>query len=37
LPSRDIGIIIVTTNQGVMTTKEAFEKRIGGVALAYVY
>jgi SSU ribosomal protein S8P len=37
LPSRDIGIVIVTTSKGVMTTKEAFEKRIGGVALAYVY
>ena len=37
LPSRDIGIIIVSTSQGVMTHKEVVEKRIGGRLLAYVY
>ena len=37
LPSRDIGIIILTTPQGVMSHREALEKRIGGVLLAYVY
>jgi small subunit ribosomal protein S8 len=37
LPSRDIGIIIVSTSQGVMTHKEIVEKGIGGRLLAYVY
>lgn len=37
LPSRDIGLLIVSTSQGVMTHKEAKEKGIGGRLLAYVY
>jgi small subunit ribosomal protein S8 len=37
LPSRDLGAIIVSTNQGVMTHSEAKRKRLGGVLLAYVY
>ena len=37
LPSRDIGVIIVSTSQGVMTHKEVVEKGIGGRLLAYVY
>ncbi len=37
LPARDIGILIVSTSQGVMTHIEAKEKGIGGVLLAYVY
>ncbi len=37
LPSRDIGILIISTSQGVMTHREALAKRIGGVLLAYVY
>ncbi|MCD6085335.1 MAG: 30S ribosomal protein S8 [Desulfurococcales archaeon] len=37
LPSRDIGIIILSTPQGVMSHREVLEKRIGGVLLAYVY
>ena len=37
LPSRDIGILIISTSQGVMSHKEALERRIGGVLLAYVY
>lgn len=37
LPSRDVGIIIVSTSQGVMTHKEAEEKNIGGRLLAFVY
>ncbi|MCD6428303.1 MAG: 30S ribosomal protein S8 [Desulfurococcales archaeon] len=37
LPSRDIGIIILSTPQGVMSHREALERRIGGVLLAYVY
>ena len=37
LPSREIGIIVVSTSQGVMSHKEAKEKKIGGRLLAYVY
>ena len=37
LPARDFGILIVSTTQGVMSQKEAREKRLGGVLLAYVY
>ena len=37
LPSRDIGILILSTNQGVMSHKEAIARRIGGILLAYVY
>jgi len=37
LPSRDVGILIVSTSQGVMSHREAKEKGIGGRLLAYVY
>ncbi len=37
LPSRDIGILIISTPQGVMSHREALERRIGGILLAYVY
>ncbi len=37
LPSRDIGVLILTTPQGVMSHREALEKKIGGILLAYVY
>lgn len=37
LPSRDIGILIVSTSQGIMDHVTAKEKGIGGVLLAYVY
>lgn len=37
LASRDIGILIISTNQGVMSHREALKRRIGGVLLAYVY
>ncbi len=37
LPSRDIGILIISTSQGVMSHREALERRIGGILLAYVY
>lgn len=37
LPSRDFGILILTTPKGVMTHKEAKEKSLGGKLLAYVY
>jgi len=37
LPARDFGILVVSTNQGVMSHKEAKEKGIGGRLLAYIY
>jgi small subunit ribosomal protein S8 len=37
LPAQDFGIIILTTNQGVMTHKDAKERGIGGKLLAFVY
>lgn len=32
-----LGIAILSTNQGVMTNKEASEKKIGGEVLCYIY
>ncbi|MCI4435465.1 MAG: 30S ribosomal protein S8 [Ignisphaera sp.] len=37
LPSKDIGILIISTNQGVLSHREAIEKHLGGVLIAYVY
>ncbi|MEM0359802.1 MAG: 30S ribosomal protein S8 [Candidatus Diapherotrites archaeon] len=37
LPSRDIGLLIVSTPMGVMSHKEAIAKKTGGRLLAYVY
>lgn len=37
LPSKNFGIMIMTTSQGIMTHKEAKEKGIGGRLLAYIY
>jgi small subunit ribosomal protein S8 len=37
LPARDIGILVVSTPHGVMSHKEAKEKRVGGRLLAFVY
>ncbi len=37
IPSRDFGILIISTSQGLLTNKEAKEKNIGGRLVAYVY
>ncbi|MCD6542744.1 MAG: 30S ribosomal protein S8, partial [Thermoplasmata archaeon] len=37
LPARDFGILILTTNQGVISNKKAKELGIGGKLHAYVY
>ena len=37
LPAQDFGLLILTTNKGVMHHYEAKEARIGGKLLAYVY
>jgi small subunit ribosomal protein S8 len=37
LPSRDLGLIILSTPKGIMTHMEAREQNLGGRVLAYVY
>lgn len=37
LPAKDFGIILVSTNKGIMTHVEAKEKKIGGILLVYCY
>jgi small subunit ribosomal protein S8 len=37
LPAREIGILIISTNQGLMTHKTAQEKNLGGCLIAYMY
>src|SRR5512136_672634 len=37
LPSRDVGIMVISTSQGVMAHREAEEKSLGGRLLAFVY
>ncbi|MGI0141222.1 MAG: 30S ribosomal protein S8 [Candidatus Micrarchaeales archaeon] len=37
IPSKDFGILILSTPKGIMTNREAKEHKIGGRLLAYVY
>jgi len=37
LPAKNIGVIIVSTSQGLMTHQTAQEKNIGGSLVAYIY
>jgi small subunit ribosomal protein S8 len=37
LPSRDVGIMVVSTSKGVMAHREAEEKNMGGRLLAFIY
>ena len=37
LPAKDFGVLIISTNKGLLTQKEAKEKNIGGVLIAYCY
>ncbi len=37
LPAKGFGIIIISTNQGIMTIEDAKKKKIGGRLLAYCY
>jgi small subunit ribosomal protein S8 len=37
LPSRDVGILVVSTSKGVIAHREAEQKNIGGRLLAFVY
>lgn len=37
LPAKNLGIIIISTSQGLMTHQTALEKNIGGSLIAYLY
>jgi len=37
LPSRNMGTVIISTNKGLVTHKEAQEEGIGGCLIAYFY
>jgi small subunit ribosomal protein S8 len=37
LPSQNIGVLVISTSQGVLSHREVREKKIGGRLLAYVY
>lgn len=37
LPSRDVGLIVISTPKGVLSHREASEKHVGGKLLAYIY
>lgn len=37
IPSKDFGILIVSTSKGIMTNRQARESKTGGRLLAYVY
>jgi len=37
LPAKNVGVLIVSTSQGLLTHEEAKERKIGGRLLAYCY
>jgi small subunit ribosomal protein S8 len=37
LPSKDVGILVISTSKGVLSHREAKEKRTGGKLVAFVY
>ena len=37
LPAKGLGFFVVTTSKGVMTHKEALDKKVGGKLIAYCY
>jgi len=37
LPSREVGLLIISTSKGVLSHREAKEKDVGGRLLAFVY
>lgn len=37
LPAKNLGIILVSTNKGLMTHQTAIEKNLGGSIIAYMY
>jgi len=37
LPAKDFGVLIVSTNKGLMTHKKAKEQNLGGTLISFVY
>lgn len=37
LPAKDFGVLIITTNKGIMTHKQAKDSKLGGKLIAYAY
>ncbi len=37
LPAKDFGVIVLSTNKGLLTQKEAKEQNVGGTLIAYCY
>ena len=37
LPAKDLGILILSTSQGLMTHQTAEDKKLGGSLIAYIY
>ena len=37
LPAKDFGVLILSTNKGLLTQKEAKEQNVGGTLVAYCY
>jgi small subunit ribosomal protein S8 len=37
LPAKDFGILILSTNEGIMTNETAKKKKVGGRLIAYCY
>lgn len=37
LPGKDFGILLISTNEGILTQFEAKEKNVGGALVAYCY
>ncbi len=37
LPAKGFGMIVISTNKGIMTLEEAAKKKLGGRLLAFVY
>jgi len=37
LPSRNVGVVIISTPKGVISHTEALEQKTGGALIAYVY
>jgi small subunit ribosomal protein S8 len=37
LPSREVGLLVVSTPNGVLSHRDAIDKQIGGKLLAFIY
>lgn len=37
LPAKDVGVVVISTSQGLLNHRECLEKGIGGVLIGYVY